>query len=483
MNCGVNSTAAGALFSCMPQSKCESIGGQCKNPRTSAYARPPRARLATPPPKANDGGPEQVHLIGGYSDEVTVVFMTHVAHNSTVELRQSSGVNSSFVFAGSRQVYTFMQDPSMWDDYHDDLFPFPDMKIKNCGPREYTNPDCIYTSGFVHSVKLTGLQANTRYEYRPLGLGQWRPFRMPAPVGQPVTFGVLADLGQTVDSLKVMRHLKNKVNTATGLDAVLFPGDLAYADGYADAWDFYGRLGEFLWDSVPTAYGIGNHEYNSGGENYANFLPRYGWPSAERSRSESNLWYSFEAGLAHVIMLCSYCEYTEGSMQRAWLEQDLRSVDRKQTPWVLALWHTPWYTISTAHSMKEGNVMRESMESVLYNYRVDVVMVGHVHAYERTAPVYANRTRCDGPIHIVIGDAGNHEGPACGRHPQQPDWAVFQEYSFGHGTLSIPNATHARWSWHRNQDRQDVFADDVWIQPASMRCSITEGGDAATLVI
>jgi len=314
-------------------------------------------------------------------------------------------------------------------------------------------------------------------------LGRWRPFRMPAQVGQPVTFGVLADLGQTIDSLTVMRHLKDKLDTANGLDVVLFPGDLSYADGYADAWDFYGRLGEFLWDSVPTAYGVGNHEYNSGGENYANFLPRYGWPSSQRSRSDSNLWYSFQAGLAHVIMLCSYCDYTVTSMQRTWLEQDLGSVDRKRTPWVLALWHTPWYTTSTQHSMKEGNVMRESMETLLYQYRVDVVMVGHVHAYERTAPVYANRTQCDGPIHIVIGDAGNHEGPACGWEPQ-PEWGVFREYSFGHGILSIPNATHAHWSWHRNQDGEEVFADDVWFQPASMRCSIThEGSDAASLVI
>jgi len=287
---------------------------------------------------------------------------------------------------------------------------------------------------------------------------------------------LLADLGQTLDSLRTMRHVKDRVNDG-GVDVVLFPGDLSYADGYAQAWDYFGQLGEFLFESVSTAYGVGNHEYGSGAENFVNFLPRYGWPNARRARSDSPLWYSFDAGLAHVVMLCSYCDYKNSSIQYAWLEQDLQTVDRARTPWLLASWHTLWYTSSTLHPMTEGEVMRVSMEELLYRHRVDVVFVGHLHAYERTMPVYANRTRCDGPVHITIGDAGNHEGPACGWFAE-PDWEAMRENSFGHGIMDIVNATHARWEWHRNQDGADVSADSLWLQPASMRCSATaEGGE------
>merc|ERR1712203_698650 len=145
------------------------------------------------------------------------------------------------------------------------------------------------------------------------------------------------------------------------MHAALFPGDLSYADGFPSAWDSYGRLGEFLWETLPTAYGAGNHEYGSGAENFVNFLPRYGWTSRDRSRSASPLWFSFEAGLAHVVMLCSYCDIRENGLQHAWLAEDLRQVDRERTPWVIALWHTPWYTSNAGHSMAEGLNMRQSM--------------------------------------------------------------------------------------------------------------------------
>ncbi len=46
-------------------------------------------------------------------------------------------------------------------------------------------------------------------------------------------------------------------------------------------------------------------------------------------------------------------------------------------------------------------------------------------------------------------------------------WSVFRESSFGHGELEIFNATHAYWSWNRNQDAMPVMADDVWITSLS----------------
>ena len=55
--------------------------------------------------------------------------------------------------------------------------------------------------------------------------------------------------------------------------------------------------------------------------------------------------------------------------------------------------------------------MRDNIEDVLYDHKVDIVLTGHVHPYDRTTSVYKNRTTCDGPVYITIGDGGNHEGP------------------------------------------------------------------------
>jgi hypothetical protein len=56
--------------------------------------------------------------------------------------------------------------------------------------------------------------------------------------------------------------------------------------------------------------------------------------------------------------------------------------------------------------------MKAAMEGLLLQYQVDLVFAGHVHAYERTAPV-ANGVVTPGAItYITIGDGGNREGPA-----------------------------------------------------------------------
>jgi len=268
-----------------------------------------------------------------------------------------------------------------------------------------------------------------------------------------------ADLGTTQDSLKTMRHMKEALN-AHEFDAVLFPGDLSYADGFPQRWDDYAKLGEFLWETVPTAYVAGNHEFTS--ENYVNYLPRYGWPSSDRSGSPSPLWFSFDAGLAHVVMLCSYCNSGKESLQYQWLEQDLVGVDRSKTPWVVGAWHAPWYTSNHGHSMKETKEMREHMEELIHQHGVDIVFSGHVHAYERTGAIHRNETACDGTYYITIGDGGNKEGPYC---PWEADyeWSLRKENSFGWGLFDIVNATHAQWMWHRNQDGERVSADHVWI--------------------
>ena len=54
--------------------------------------------------------------------------------------------------------------------------------------------------------------------------------------------------------------------------------------------------------------------------------------------------------------------------------------------------------------------MRTSMEPLTYRHGVDVFFYGHVHAYERTHPVYDYIVDPCGSVHITIGDGGNSEG-------------------------------------------------------------------------
>lgn len=104
----------------------------------------------------------------------------------------------------------------------------------------------------------------------------------------------------------------------------------------------------------------------------------------EESGSDSNLYYSFNAAGVHVIMLGSYTNFHPESAQYQWLEGDLGKIDRSRTPWTVAIIHAPWYNSNTVHQgEKESDEMKASMEDLLYQVRVDIVFVGHVHAYER----------------------------------------------------------------------------------------------------
>uniref|UniRef100_A0A0D3HIB6 Purple acid phosphatase n=1 Tax=Oryza barthii TaxID=65489 RepID=A0A0D3HIB6_9ORYZ len=100
---------------------------------------------------------------------------------------------------------------------------------------------------------------------------------------------------------------------------------------------------------------------------------------------------------------------------------------------------------------------------LLRGARVDAVFAGHVHAYERFARVYGGKEDPCGAVHVTIGDGGNREGLAGSYVDPQPAASAFREASFGHGRLEVVNATHALWTWHRNDDDEAVVADQAWI--------------------
>ena len=421
---------------------------------------------------------EQVHLTGASSDSVHVTWSSNDsalvgAQRSVVELRAAGTTAWSEVTGGYGEVYSAFQDPAPWQ--------IPPPVCNN--PRNYTNPECFYTSGALHSVQLTSLTPATKYEYRVKDDPDGRTFGFtspPAAGSKTITFGVVGDLGQTTNASETVDGLHAALDNAT-IDAVLLAGDLSYADGDHYRWDSYARLFEPLWSSVPTAHAGGNHEVSNGNENWLAYSRRY--PNAHLdSGSASFLWYSFEAGPAHVVVLCScaarnsrrgilearnsapnsptpqsttfsrYAATGPGSSQFEWLKRDLAKVDRTKTPWLIVMQHTPWYTSNAHHPMTEGAPMRAAMEPLFLSAGVDLVLTGHVHAYERTHAVADGKIdEKNGIVHVTIGDGGNREEFATPWLPDQPPWSALREYAYGWGTLAL-NSTHLVWEWLRNDD-------------------------------
>mgnify|MGYP001332669536 CR=1 FL=1 len=349
-----------------------------------------------------------------------------------------------------------------------------------------------YTSGQIHHVELTNLIPNTQYFYQ-IESTQPNVFSTGPEPGSPspLVFGVIGDIGQTTDTEQTITHLAHSHK----IQMILHAGDLAYADCNQKLWDSYGELIEPVAKSISWMVGPGNHEIELDGNNqlFKSFESRYRMPQVKPAEfgqtiipsainkatgqpycspsqflteyNYGNSFYSFDIGQAHVIYLNSYTPSDVNSAQYTWLVSDLEAIDRKQIPWVIVVMHCPWYNSNTAHqNEKQTGLMKETIEEVFYKYRVNLVITGHVHAYERTYPVYQDKPNSMGPTYITIGDGGNIEGHASKYENTQPSWSAYRNGTqYGYGTLEISNSSRMYWRWYRNVDKQYVFRDHVQI--------------------
>ncbi|KAI3894481.1 hypothetical protein MKX03_013812 [Papaver bracteatum] len=336
-----------------------------------------------------------------------------------------------------------------------------------------------YKSGYIHHCLVDGLEYDTKYYYK-IGMGDsarkfW--FHTPPKIDPDAayTFGIIGDLGQTYNSLSTLEHYMQSKG-----QAVLFLGDLSYADRYTEndigiRWDSWGRFAECSAAYQPWIWTVGNHEIDYMPElgevlPFKNFIHRYATPFLA-SKSSDPVWYAIRRASAHIIVLSSYSPFVTYTPQWRWLREELTKVDREKTPWLIVLMHVPLYNSNEAHFM-EGESMRVAFESWFVQYKVDFILSGHVHAYERShriSNIHYNVSAGDAypvpdksaPVYLTVGDGGNQEGLASTFMDPQPEYSAFREASYGHSTLEIMNRTHAMYHWHRNDDNNKVTADSV----------------------
>ncbi|KAG5003160.1 hypothetical protein AAZX31_10G066600 [Glycine max] len=401
----------------------------CLQSQVNGFSRQPSRQLIFTPHKRSDSDPQQVHISLVGNDHMRVSWITDDKHSeSVVEYGTKKGEYSTKA-TGEHTSYHYF----------------------------------LYESGKIHHVVIGPLQPNTIYYYRCGGSGSEFSFKTP-PLKLPIEFVVVGDLGQTEWTTSTLKHVDSK-----DYDVFLLPGDLSYADTHQPLWDSFGRLVEPYASRIPWMVTEGNHEIETFPIIQPNGFKAYNarWPMPyKESGSTSNLYYSFDVASTHVIMLGSYTDFDAHSQQYTWLQSDLAKIDRKRTPWVIALLHAPWYNTNEAHQ-GEGEDMRQAMEELLYEARVDLVFAGHVHAYERFTRIYDNKADSCGPLYVTIGDGGNREGLALRFKKPPSPLSLYREPSFGHGRLRIVNETHAYWSWHRNNDTDTFVADGVWIESLS----------------
>jgi acid phosphatase type 7 len=211
---------------------------------------------------------------------------------------------------------------------------------------------------------------------------------------------------------------------------LLLLGDLVYHTGTAEEYRncYEPTYGKFMPRSYPAP---GNHDYGvPGAENYYNYF-------GARAGPEKRGYYSFDVGSWHIVSLNSNIDMAKGSAQEIWLRADLNANRSKKC--TLAYWHHPRFSSSSAHG---DDPISSDVWKALFEFKADVVLVGHDHTYERFAPQDPDAKANPAGIRqfvIGTGGAGLYEFG-----PPKPNSEVRGAGAFGIGKFVLDEG---KYSW------------------------------------
>ena len=174
-------------------------------------------------------------------------------------------------------------------------------------------------------------------------------------------------------------------------------------------------------------------------------------------------WYSYDYANMHTIMISSEHDLKPGSVQYEWLENDLKSVDRKVTPWLVIESHRPMYMSEAYwHENIVAIAMRHEFETLLHRYKVDLFLSGHYHSYMKSCDgLFQSTCGNGGPTHVVVGTAGAKLSKGF-MYPN--NWTRRFLIEWGYGRVTVYNSTTLHWEFvSDNGDTAGEVMDDAWI--------------------
>lgn len=291
-------------------------------------------------------------------------------------------------------------------------------------------------------------------------------------VERSATLLVLADMGISTAAKPTIASIRKAVNTGN-FDAILHLGDIAYdldsaRPGISHA--YFVEM-EAAISKLPYMVLPGNHEVERDFEQYkAEFrMPK------NTANKGSGLFYSFNLGPGHFIAMSNeqllHGPPTDGAEQLKWLKRDLEVANhnRKAVPWIIVLAHRPFYCNMNFSPHKSRNqfhtnefcgydapILRKQVEKLLYTARVDLVLTGHLHNYQRLMPIYNSafqpsqvdslhlHVNPTAPVYVVAGTGGSSEGSDYVSPTPQP-WTQVQLQETSYSVLRLLNSTHLYW--------------------------------------
>jgi hypothetical protein len=279
--------------------------------------------------------------------------------------------------------------------------------LSNISPIGFTttyNPLLIFKR-FFHNVRLDGLQPSTKYYYRIEATkicvkesGIYSFITAPSTdnsAQQPINISIVGDLGlnnyfNQYQAEKTIAAMQQYISTS---NFFMHIGDISYADLYGvvvnfdfyeDTWNRFQKAIEPITSAVPYQVLPGNHEATcfqysdavcpSFLRNFTVYNNRF-CMSGELSGGYKNMWYSYDYGPVHVIMINTETDF-EGAPagpgttlnagnyfgttgQLAWLKNDLEKATTPErlskVPWIIVAGHRPFFGSTVKAQVEIGN--------------------------------------------------------------------------------------------------------------------------------
>ncbi|CAL0304352.1 unnamed protein product [Lupinus luteus] len=300
--------------------------------------------------------------------------------------------------------------------------------------------------GYIHSAVMTGLEPKSIFSYKYgsdlVGWSEQILFSTPPAGGtsDELRFITYGDMGKTPlddseehyiqpGALSVIKAITDDVNL-NNVNSIFHIGDISYATGFLAEWDYFLQLISPVASKLSYMTAIGNHERDyiasgsvyltpdSGGECGVAYETYFPMPVASKDKP----WYSIEQASIHFTIISTEHDWSQNSEQYQWMQKDMSSINRLKTPWLIFMGHRPMYTSSSGLFSTDKKFV-EAVEPLLLENKVDLVLFGHVHNYERTCSVYQSVCKAMpskdaigvdtydnrnyvAPVHAVIGMAG-----------------------------------------------------------------------------
>ncbi|KAG7383897.1 hypothetical protein PHYBOEH_009737 [Phytophthora boehmeriae] len=372
-----------------------------------------------------------------------------------------------------------------------------------------------------HHATVTGLSPHTKYFYKVGSKAQSTyqsdvySFVTARPASDTSTFNVIiyGDAGDGDNSIDTLAYINEQ--TADDIDFIYQLGDMSYADDdylvlsqatgffYEEVYNKWMNSLAPVMSKIPYMVLVGNHEAECHSPacqlsqakkdmlgNYTAYNSRWKMPYKE-SGGALNMWHSFDHGPIHFTSLSAETDYPNAPTnaytltnknggfgdQLGWLETELEkaNANRDNVPWIIVGMHRPMYDVDGCDDngvpTEDNAYIQAAFEGLFIKYKVDVVVVGHRHYYERQLPIANSSAVLDGvsddykiytspqaPVHILTGAAGNVENLRAAPDGTAP-WNAAHDYShFGFSTLEA-NRTMLSWKYLASSDLsvQDEF--------------------------